>query len=130
MSRDRAIRVGLWLSVALSAMALVVFVPMAFGHESTLVPVALPRHVVAQQAVGIGLFGFVNAWLARQAVINRALVAVGGLSKLGYFFTTVAYWLVGDLPAAMVGNAVVPDLLLGTGFVWWAATERPGRATG
>ncbi|CAN5867691.1 hypothetical protein BH23GEM9_BH23GEM9_29460 [soil metagenome] len=130
MSRDRAIRVALWLSVVLSAMALAVFVPMALGYESTLVPVALPRHIVAQQAVGIGLFGIVYAWLARQAVINRALVAVGGLGKLGYFFTTVAYWLAGDLPAAMVGNAVLPDLLLGAAFVWWAATERPAPATG
>jgi hypothetical protein len=130
MSRDRAIRVGLWLAALLSAMALVVFVPVALGYESTLVPVALRRHIVAQQAVGIGLFGIVCAWLARQAVINRAQVAVGGLGKLGYFFTAVAYWLAGDLPAAMVGNAVLPDLLLGASFVWWAAAERPGRATG
>ncbi len=113
MGRDRAIRIGLWVSVLMSAMAVVVFVPLALSQESSLVPVAPPRHVVAQQIVGIAVFGGAFAWLARQTVINRALVAVGGLGKLGYFFTTAAYWLAGDLPFAMVGSAVVPDLLLG-----------------
>lgn len=129
MNRDRAIRVGLWLSVLLSAMAVAVFVPLALGHETSLVPVAPPRHVVAQQMVNIAIFGVVFAWMARQRVINRALVAVGGLGKLGFFFTTGVYWLAGDLPGAMVGNAI-PDLVLGAGFVPWAATERDRRATG
>lgn len=52
----------------------------------TSIPIAPPRYFVAQQAFGIALFGVVYAWLARQAVIDRGLVAVGGLGKLGFFF--------------------------------------------
>jgi hypothetical protein len=47
MSRDLAIRIGLCMSVALSAMALVVFVPVAIGHESRFVPVPAAPVLVA-----------------------------------------------------------------------------------
>jgi len=67
----------------------------------------------------IALFGGVYAWLACQPRVDRALVVVGGLGKLGFFGLTVAYWIAGDLPTRMTVNAT-PDLVLATVFLWWA----------
>ena len=75
------------------------------------------------KAVGftIALFGGVYAWLAMQPKINRALIVVGGLGKLGFFATTLAYAIVGDVPAGMALNAT-PDLAFAAIFLWWART--------
>ncbi len=121
MPRTRTIRIALWTSVGLNALGVAVFAPVALGHPSTLLPVDTPPFYAAQIGFVIALFGGVYAWLARQARIDRALVVVGGLGKLGFFALTVAYWVVGDLPASMAVNAT-PDLLLASVFLWWART--------
>jgi len=128
MTRDTAIRLALWSTVGLNALGVAVFGPLAIGLESSLVPVTAPRYYAAQLVLTIGLFAGVYAWLARQPRINRALVVVGGLGKLGFFALTLLYWLLGDLPGRMAVNAT-PDLLLAAVFLWWAGTEpAPARA--
>ena len=70
----------------------------------------------------IGLFGGVYAWLARQPQINRPLVVVGALGKLGFFLLAVAYWMTDALPASAVPKAV-SDLVLALIFRWWVRTD-------
>lgn len=122
MNRNRLIRTALWLTVVLNGLGLAVFVPLALGFNSPLMPVPTPRYYAAQIGVTIALFGVVYAWLAVQPRPNPAVVAVGGLGKLGFFGVTVAYWLAGDLPGGMALNAV-PDLVFGAVFLWWSTTE-------
>jgi hypothetical protein len=55
--------------------------------------------------------------------MNRPLVAVGALEKVGFFSLAVAYWSAGDLPAAAVRQAT-PDLVLALTFFWWLWTTR------
>ena len=59
-------------------------------------------------------------------VTRNAIMIVGALGKLGFFASTVVYWAVGDLPAAVVPQSS-PDLVLAVVFLWWAVTE-PKRA--
>jgi hypothetical protein len=122
ISRDGIIRSALWASVALNILGVIVFVPSALGIPSFLVPIPGPRFYFAQIAFTIALFGCVYAWLARQTRINRPLVVVGALGKLGFFLLFVAYWTTGDIPVKSVMQAT-PDLVLATVFLWWASTE-------
>jgi hypothetical protein len=119
ISSDRVIRVALWASVALNALGVWVFAPAAIGLPAAMLPIPAPRFYAAQVAVTIGLFGCVYAWLALQDRINRPLLVVGGLGKLGFFALAVIYWAAGDLPAHSVPEAA-PDLVLAIIFLGWA----------
>lgn len=123
MSRDRIIRSALWATVALNTLGVYVFLPLALGLASPLFPLEIPRFYAAQIGLTIALFGGVYAWLAMQTNINRPLVMVGGLGKLGFFTLTLAYAIVGDVPMRMAVHAL-PDLIFATIFLWWARTER------
>jgi hypothetical protein len=119
MTRDRVMRAALWATVALNTLGVFVFAPAAFGRPTDLLPLAAPPYYAAQVAYTIALFGAVYAWLAMQPRINRPLVIVGALGKLGFFVLAVAYWMAGDLAAAVVPQAM-PDLVLAIVFLWWA----------
>ena len=123
MSRDRMMRIALWVAVLLNVIGLGVFVPPALGFAPDLLPVPGAPFYAAQVAMTIGLFGGAYAWLARQREINRPLVVVGALGKLGFFLLAVAYWMAGDLPASAVPKAV-PDLVLALIFFWWLRSGR------
>ena len=123
MSRDRVLRVALWISVAVNTIGVVVFAPLILGRPSAMLPVAPSPFLAAQIAWVIALFGGVYFWLARQAAPNRALVIVGGIGKLGFFAISVIAAATAVVPAAVAVNAV-PDLLLGGVFLWWAARIR------
>ena len=118
-TRDRVLRGALWTTVALNALGFAAFFLPALGYESPLLPIAAPPFFAAQIAFMIALFGVVYAWLAVQPRINRALVVVGGLGKVGFFVLTLAYALAGDIPGSMAVGAS-PDLALGAVFLWWA----------
>lgn len=83
-----------------------------------MLPVAVPPWVAAQLAFVIALFGGVYAWLARQSRINRPLLVVGALGKLGFFGLNLAYAVAGDIPMDMAVNAT-PDLVFAGVFLWW-----------
>ena len=123
MSRNGVIRGALWSSVALNLLGVAVFLPAALGKPSALLPVAGPRYYIAQVALVIGLFCGVYLWLALQPVINRPLLMVGALGKLGFFLLAVVYAAIGELPAKVVPQSS-PDLLLALVFLWWIVQER------
>ena len=120
MSRDRILRTALWCTVALNAIGVAAFAPLVFGRSSVFVPIAAPPFFAAQVAWVIALFCGVYAWLATQREINRPLVVVGGLGKLGFFGLTLAFALAGEIPMRMAINAT-PDLVCAAIFFWWAS---------
>lgn len=122
-THNRIIRTALWSTVALNAIGTAIFLAPAFGGTSAFLPIAAPRFFAAQLGFVIALFGGVYAWLALQSQVNRDLVVVGALGKLGFFGLTVAYALAGDVPVRMAVNAT-PDLLLAAVFLWWARGAR------
>ena len=120
--RDRIIRTALWASVALNTLGVVVFGLPALGHATPLLPIDVPPFFAAQIAFTIALFGGVYAWLARRPRIDRPLVIVGGVGKLGFFALSVLYAITGAIPAGMAVNAT-PDLVFAMIFLWWARTD-------
>lgn len=116
---DRIVRTALWASVVLNALGVLVFLPLALGRPSPLLPLDVPPYFAAQVGFTIALFGVVYAWLARQHSLHRPLLLVGGAGKLGFFVLTLVYALVGALPSRMVASAL-PDLVFGTIFLWGA----------
>ena len=123
MSRDRVIRGALWATVVLHVIGVAVFGLPALGLAADLLPLPTPPFYAAQVALTIALFGGVFAWLALQREIDRPLLAVGAIGKIGFFSLAVAYWAVGDLPASAVPQAT-PDLVLALIFLWWIRAER------
>jgi hypothetical protein len=125
LGHDRVVRGALWASVVLNLIGVALFLPPALGIAPELLPIPAPRFFAAQVALTIGLFGGVYAWLALRPRIDRPLLFVGALGKLGFFALAVAYWAAGDLPAAAVPQAM-PDLALALVFLWWLWTTRRG----
>ncbi len=123
MVSNRLLRAALWATVALNILGVVVFTLPALGHSTALLPIAVPPYFAAQVGFTIALFGCAYAWLATQEHINRPLIVVGGLGKLGFFGLTLAYALAGDLPLSMAVNAT-PDLVLAGIFLAWARRPR------
>jgi hypothetical protein len=128
VSSDRFLRGALWATVALNALGVVVFTPPALGYASPLLPLEVPRYFAAQIGFTIALFGGVYWWLAMQPRINRPLIVVGGLGKLGFFALTLMYAIAGDVPPGMALNAA-PDLVFAIIFLWWARNG-PGTRAG
>jgi hypothetical protein len=129
MSRDRVMRGALWTAVVLNLVGVLVFAPPALGFGADRLPIPAPPFYAAQVALTIALFGGVYAWLARQPRIDRPLVVVGALGKLGFFVLALSYWAAGDLPARAALQAT-PDLMLALIFLWWfQAARREPNAT-
>lgn len=122
MRPDRLLRGALWTSVALNALGVAVFAPLATGHASPLLPVPPSPFLAGQVGFVIALFGGVYFWLARQPLVYRPLLVVGGLGKTGFFGLAVAYAIAGDVPMQVAVGAL-PDLVLGAIFL------RAARAT-
>ncbi|MEO7996335.1 MAG: hypothetical protein ABI852_02760 [Gemmatimonadaceae bacterium] len=122
MTRNVIIRSALWATVALNLLGVAVFLPAAMGRPSALLPIPGPPYYIAQVALVIGLFCGVYAWLASQRVINRPLLIVGALGKLGFFLLAVIFAASGDIPSKVVPQSS-PDLLFAIIFLWWAFTE-------
>ena len=73
-------------------------------------------------ALLIGIFGGVYAWLARQPRIDRSLVVVAVIGKIGVFTVAMISWLLGEIP----GRGLIPalgDLIFGVVFLWWLRGE-------
>ena len=128
MSRDRIMRTALWAAFVLNSIGLVVFVPPAIGFTGLGLPLAAPRYYLAQVAFKIAMFGGVYAWLATRPTIDRPLVALGAIGKVGFFVLALIYALVGDLPMSAIPQAA-PDLVFAAIFLWWLRATRAEPAT-
>ncbi len=120
---DRLLRSALWTSVALNTLGVLVFAPLAVGRPSPLLPVSPSPFLAAQVGLVIGLFGGVYFWLARQRTIDRPVLVIGGLGKLGFFVLCVVYAAADHLPVSVAVSAL-PDLALSVIFLRVARAGR------
>jgi hypothetical protein len=73
-------------------------------------------------ALFIGLFGAAYFWLSRQPHIDRPLVALAVIGKLGVFAVAFGCWILGMIPFRGFVVAV-GDLIFGLIFWWWLRAE-------
>jgi hypothetical protein len=127
MDRDQLIRRALHATAVMNAGAAPLFAfPETFGWIMGL-PAAVPRVYALMVGLFVGLFGAVYAVLARQRVIDRALVALAAAGKTSAVVIVFACWLLGELPARAV-LLMGADLAFAAVFAWWLlgdAERRP-----
>ncbi len=72
----------------------------------------------ATVALFVLTFGGAYAWLARQPQIDRPMVALAAIGKLGFFTVTFLLWLFAAVPA-QVTLLASGDLLFAALFLRW-----------
>jgi hypothetical protein len=118
VDHDRLMRRALWTSVPYNLGGALVFAfPESLGRLAGL-PGPVPLVYAATLAFLVALFAGAYAWLARQPVIDRPLVAVLAIGKAGFFAVVLVCWLLGEAPAAGVA-AATGDLVFAGVFAWW-----------
>jgi len=96
--------------------------PSSLGWLTGL-PVPVPRVYTTLLAIFVLLFGVAYAWLARQPVIDRPLVAFSALGKASVFAAILVFWILGDLTGRSALGAV-GDLVFAVIFVNWLVRGR------
>jgi hypothetical protein len=119
VDKDTFLRGSLWVSVVYNfgGALLFAFPSSSLGQFAGL-PTPVPPIYGALLAFFVVLFGTAYAWLACQRIIDRALVALAAIGKVGVFAVIVAFWLLGEAPGRGV-LAAAGDLVLAGIFAWW-----------
>lgn len=124
MISEQLIRHSLRLSVVfnLGAAWLLVFPDNALGQLAGFTASSSPLHtgVAALMVVSLGL---AYGWLAQQPVIDRPLLAVGGLIKGAAYLLFVGQWLFGVLSGRLVLFATA-DIVLAILWLGWLYRTR------
>jgi hypothetical protein len=86
-------------------------------------PGPVPPIYGALLAFFVALFGVAYAWLARQPIIDRPLVALAAVGKAGVFAVILVFWLFGEAPGRGVLVAT-GDVIFAGIFAWWLVATR------
>ena len=118
MNRDVVMRRVLVVGALFNFFVVVIVLfPDTLGRFADL-PVPVSRFYTWLLALFIGLFGAAYAWLSRRPTIDRPLVALATVGKIGVFVVALLCWQLGDISAKAFGPAIV-DLLFALIFLWW-----------
>jgi hypothetical protein len=91
--------------------------PQSLGRIVQL-PVPAPHLYAWISVMVIAAFGCAYAWLARQPEIDRPLVVVAALGKVGFFLIALTCWLLGETSIRIVAATTI-DLGFAAVFFWW-----------
>ena len=97
--------------------ALMLLFPGSLGRLLDL-PAPGSSFYVWMLAFFIGLFGGVYAWQAWRPDIDRPIIAVAVIGKLGVFAVAALAWLAAEVSFAVV-VLTIGDLLFALVFLWW-----------
>lgn len=104
------------------AAALMLLLPGSLGRLLDL-PAPGSWFYVWMLAFFIGLFGGVYAWQAWRPVIDRPIIAVAIVGKIGVFAVAALAWLATEISFAVV-VLMIGDLLFAIVFLWWYVGAR------
>jgi hypothetical protein len=125
---DTAIRWSLWLACPFNLVAAGVF---AFPSSAIGRQLGLPEQVSPLYswlvALFVALFGIAYAWLAQRPSIDRPMLALGSIGKLGAFLVALSLWLEAAVPGLIVLVAL-GDLAFATLWFGWLYNGRGKRA--
>ena len=118
MDRDTIMRRALTATVPFNLVAALMFAfPASLGQLAGL-PVPVPSFYAAMLTLFVVLFAGAYAWLARQPVIDRPLVAFLAIGKASVFVLVLVWWMLGAASGLSV-IAGAGDLAFAAIFFWW-----------
>jgi hypothetical protein len=118
VDRTTVMRTALWATAFFNAGACIMFFfPASLGQILGL-PLPAPPLYVWFDALVIGIFAGVYAWLARRPEIDRPLVVVAAIGKAGFFAIVLLCWLRSEVPLRAPVLAL-GDLIFAAIFCWW-----------
>lgn len=127
MFSEQTIRRTIWASVPYNFVGAVTFgLPQSWPAQLVDLPAA-PSIYAWNMGFLIALFGLAYAWIASQPRINRPLLALGAIGKIGVFVIAAVLTALGKVNALLV-LAVVGDLILGSLWLMWLTGERTASA--
>lgn len=123
MSRDQIMRPALVVGAIFNLAAAAIFLfPDTLGRTAD-----LPRSGAVYQswliAVFIVIFAGLYLWLARRPVIDRQMIVLAVIGKLGVFLVSATCLLRGELSLKAFAPAA-GDFLFVLLFVWWLVEPR------
>lgn len=120
----RLLRLALGLAAAANfGVATLLLVPGSVPGQLVGLPASVPILYASLLALFVALFGGVYAWLARQAEINRPLLALGAIGKALAFLLGITLGLAGLASTRWTG-LMLGDLLLAALFASWLWQHR------
>jgi len=111
-------RRALWATAVWNLGASFLFAFPASLGQIVRLPLPAPHLYAWISVMVIAAFGGVYAWLARQAEIDRPLVVVAAIGKVGFFVIALICWLLGETSIRIVGATTI-DLGFAAVFFWW-----------
>ncbi|MBL6749372.1 MAG: hypothetical protein ISP90_02575 [Nevskia sp.] len=119
MKGDKLLRSALWISVPYNLFGAYLFAfPDSAAGRLAQMPAPAPPAYRFLTALFVALFGGMYAYLARQAAIDRPMLAFGAIGKASAFATILALCLAGAVPWSDVVTAS-GDLALAAVFATW-----------
>jgi len=118
MNRDQVMRPALVVGAVFNLAAATIFVlPDSLGRMAD-----IPRSGAVYQswliAVFIVTFAGLYLWLARRQVIDRQMIVLAIVGKMGVFVVSIACLLLGELSLRVFAPAA-GDFLFVLLFTWW-----------
>lgn len=124
MNRDQVMRPALVVGAIFNLVAAAIFLfPDSLGRMAD-----LPRSGAVYHswliAVFIVIFAGLYLWLSRRPVIDRQMIVLAVVGKMGVFLVSVACLLLGELSLKAFAPAA-GDFLFVLLFVWWLSGGAP-----
>lgn len=124
MNRDQVMRPALVIGAVFNLVAAAIFLfPDSLGSMADLPRSGSVFHS-SLIAVFIVVFAGLYLWLYRQPVIDRKLIVLAVVGKMGVFVVSVACLLLGELSVKAFAPAA-GDFLFVLLFLWWLAGPAP-----
>jgi hypothetical protein len=124
MFSEATIRKTVWATVPFNFVGALTFgIPHSFPGRLLQMPPA-PAIFTWNLGFLIALFGLAYAWIALQPRINRPLLTLGAIGKIGVFVVAAVLYSLGQVALLLV-LAVAGDLLFGAIWLIWLRSDQP-----
>ncbi len=123
MSTEK-LRLTLWMSVVFNfGVALIALMPKTAVGQFFGLPLEPDPVFMMMTAWFIFLFGLAYGWLARQNEINKPLLMMGIVGKMGVFVLAVILLIRGDMSVILFLTPCIDLVFASLWFWWWCRAD-------